>query len=105
MESGESGTSGASTVLSAAKQKSGTAIVFLMFPDDSSTEAEYETLKKDAAPQGGGQTVDSATYNRYIVTNGELYYNIIRMNDTIIDAKANATDKSEVDNFIKAIKY
>ena len=100
-----SGYAGATKAIDATKTESDTQIVFIQYPDDDSAQTEYQTLKKQAAPNGGGNTVDSATYNRYIVTNGELYYNIIRMDSTLLFCQATDTNKDEVDNFVKAIKY
>ena len=95
----------ASKAISAAKSESDTQLVFLQYSDDSDAQDEYQALKKQAAPNGGGNSVDSATYNRYIVTNGELYYNIIRMDSTLLFCQATDTNKDEVDSFVKAIKY
>lgn len=105
VETGAGGSSGVTTYLTATKPESETTVDFLLLQNDSSAEEQYASLKKNAAPNGGGKAVDSATYNRYIVTNGELYYNIVRMDNTIIYAKSDLTNQDEVDNFIKAAKY
>ena len=102
---GSPSASGATPSVAATKDESDTEIDFYLFPDGNTAQQQYETLKQSAAPNGGGTSTDSSAYNRYVLTNGELYYNIIRMDDTLIYCQATVTNKDEVDNFIKAIKY
>lgn len=87
------------------KSGTDTKIVYLSFSDNSSARDQYASLKEDAAPSGGGDAVDSDSYNKYTVTNGELYYTIARIDNTVIYCKTTTTHKDEADNFMKAVKY
>ena len=91
--------------LTATKAESDTAITFTVFKDGSSAADQFSAQKKTASPSGGGQSVDSATYSRYTVTNGELYYVIVRMDSTLLSCQAKITNKDEADNLVKAAKY
>ena len=39
------------------------------------------------------------------MTNGELYYVIVRMDSTLLSCQAKVTNKDEADNLVKAAKY
>lgn len=91
--------------LTATKAESDTTITFTVYKDASSAEEQFSAQKKTASPSGGGQSVDSATYNRYTVTNGELYYVIVRMDTTLLSCQSTVTNKDETDNLVKAAKY
>lgn len=91
--------------LTATKSESDTTITFTVFKDGSSAADQFSAQKKSVSPNGGGQSVDSATYSRYTVTNGELYYVIVRMDSTLLSCQAKVTNKDEADNLVKAAKY
>lgn len=91
--------------LNAEKDNSDTKISFLTFSDASAAQGKYSDLKKTVSPSGGGSTVDSASYNKYTVTNGEIYYTLIRMDTTILYCQTTVTHKDEINNLIQALKY
>lgn len=100
-----SDTSGAKTGLNAEKSDTDTQISFLVFSDESSAQEDYETMKSGIAGESSPGSVDSATYNKYIAQKGELYYTVVRMNDTILYCKGTVANKDEIDSFVKEIKY
>lgn len=101
----QTASAGAAKELTAAKDGSDTTITFFTFSDSSSAEQEYVTMKQDLTASGGSSTVDSATYNKYVAQNGELYYTLIRMDSTILSCKGTVDKKSEIDSFVSKIKY
>ncbi len=93
--------------LTATKEEAGTELVFISFKSDSAAESLYTSLKKsisEGAP-ATGKTLDSATYNKYTLANGELNHTLARMDATLVYGKANSTNQDQVDEFFKAIKY
>ena len=94
-----------SKYLIASKKGSDTKIVYLSFEGSSSAHDRYVAAIGDLIPSGGKDTVDSDTYNKYSVSNGELYYTIARMDATVIYCTTTVSKKSEADGFMKAMKY
>ncbi len=98
---------GVDKVISATKSESGTEIVYLSFKTDSSAEDMYKTIKENISKgtSGTSHTLDSASYCKYTLVNGELNHTLARMNKTIVYGKATTSVKDQVDNFFKTIKY
>lgn len=76
----------------------------------TSTEAAAQELynsMKESISVGNSKpkNVDSSTYSKYVVTNGEIYSVLVRVDKTVIYAKATSSSKAMVDKFISAIKY
>ena len=95
----------AQETVQATNSKTSTILVFLSYSDGDSAQASYTALKKQFAPNGGGSAVESDTYSKYTVTVGELFYTLVRMDDTVIYGKATLPNEQEVENFFKTIKY
>lgn len=96
--------SGATKSFAATKSKSDTQIIYYTFSSDSGSQSWYSTVKSGLT--GSGKTVvDSDSYNKYSLTNGEIYYLLVRMDNTGILCKTTVSNKSEADNFINSIKY
>lgn len=79
---------------------------FVIAESDAAAQDVYNSMKdsikvKDSKPQ----TIDSSTYSKYVVTNGELYYVLARIDKTVVYAKAMTSNKATVDKFFNAIKY
>lgn len=93
--------------LTATKEEAGTELVFISFKTDAAAESLYTSLKKNISDGAAatGKTLDSATYNKYTLVNGELSHTLARMSSTIVYGKANSTNQDQVDSFFKAIKY
>lgn len=96
---------GAGETVRMVNAKTSTELVFLSFSDGDSAQAAYTALKKQFAPNGGGKAVESATYSKYTVTVGELFYTLGRMDETVVYGKATTANQKEVEDFFKAIKY
>lgn len=91
--------------LTAAKENSDTQISFSQFADASAAEESYASLKQSLTVTGGKNTVDSDSYNKYTAQNGEIYYTLVRMDNTLLFCKGTLEKKSEIDSFIQSIKY
>ncbi|WP_326974912.1 hypothetical protein [Caproicibacter sp. BJN0012] len=91
--------------LTAAKSDSDTQITFTTFSDASAAQEQYASLKESLKATGGTSTVDSDSYNKYTAQNGEIYYTLVRMGDTLLNCKGTVGKKDEIDNFVKEIKY
>ena len=100
-----SNSAGAQSYLSAVKSGTDTQISFLLFPDESAAQEQYETMKGDIAEESSPGSVDTATYNKYVAQKGELYYTVVRMDDTVLYCKGTVAKKDEIDGFVSAIKY
>ncbi len=79
---------------------------YVLAASDSSALEIYNSMK-DSIGTGGGkpQTIDSSSYSKYVVTNGEMYYVLARVDKTVVYAKSTASNKANVDKFFNAIKY
>ncbi|WP_411675795.1 hypothetical protein [Caproicibacter sp.] len=91
--------------LVASKSDSDTQITFAVFTDSTSAQQKYASLKKSLTVTGGESTVDADAYNKYTAENGEIYYTIIRMDNTLLDCKGTIAKKDEIDSFVKTVKY
>lgn len=89
----------------ATKSDTGTEISYMLFASNSAAEQSYLTVKKSISAGVTGKTLDSATYNKYTLVNGELSHTLVRMDSTIVYAKTTASHQNEVQAFMDAIKY
>lgn len=90
--------------LAATKSNSDTQIFYLTFSSAANAQSWYSSQKNGLS--GTGKTVvDTDTYNKYNLTNGEIYYLLARMDDTAVFCKTTVAKKSEADNFVSSIKY
>jgi uncharacterized lipoprotein YehR (DUF1307 family) len=94
-------------LISATKSEAGTEIIFVSVKTDSAAEDMYKSIKTSISKDTSGTTsnLDSATYNKYTLVNGELNHTLVRMNKTIVYGKANTSVKDQVDSFFKTINY
>ncbi len=95
---------GAEKELSAAKDGSDVQVAFTDFGTAADAMSAYSAVK-EGLPSAGGKTLDTDAYNRYAVTNGEIYYALVRMDHTVLSCKAAASKKKDVDALVSAIKY
>ena len=73
---------------------------------ESSAQEIYNSMKESiSVGNGNPKNVDSSSYSKYVVTNGELYYVLVRVDKTVIYAKTTSSNKATVDKFFSAIKY
>jgi hypothetical protein len=98
-------TDGAEDLFIASSDSSYTQFRFLTFSDASSAMEGYKSLKEATFHSDGESTVDSDAYNKYTAQNGEIYYTLIRMDNTVLDCKSTTSKKDEIESFVKAIKY
>lgn len=93
--------------LSAVKNETGTELMFISFKTDASAAEMYSTIKSSITEGTSGTTtnIDSSSYNKYTLINGELHHTLTRMGSTIVYGKTTSTYKNQVDDFLKAIKY
>ncbi|MFU0832067.1 MAG: Lipoprotein [Oscillospiraceae bacterium] len=93
------------TSLVASKSDSDTKITFTVFSDSATASKEYISQKKSLAVTDGDNTIDSDAYNKYTAQSGEIYYTLIRMDNTLLFCKGTVAKKDEIDSFVKTIKY
>jgi hypothetical protein len=93
--------------LSAVKSETGTEIIFISFKTDDAAESMYTSVKSSITKDTNGtaKTLDSATYSKYTLVNGELSHTLTRMGTTLVYGKATTTHQNQVDDLMKAIKY
>ncbi len=93
--------------VSAVKAESGTELVFILFKTDAEASEMYSSIKSSIASgtNGTAKNIDSSTYNKYTLLNGELSHTLARMNTTIIYGKTTSAHQNQVDDFFKTIKY
>jgi hypothetical protein len=97
----------AEKVITATKSEAGTEIIYMSFKTDSAAENMYKQLKESISQgtSGTSTTLDSTSYCKYTLVNGELNHTLARMNKTIVYGKATTSVKDQVDSFFQAIKY
>lgn len=82
-----------------------TKVAFMTFPSEATAQNWYSTRKSKIATSGGGDSLDADTYRKYTLTNGELYYVLVLMGDTVIDAETTTSQASQIDSLVKAMNY
>lgn len=107
VEEGTDSSASAETVLTATKSEAGTEIIYMSFKTDTAAENMYKKIKETISEgaSGSSTTLDSASYCKYTLTNGELNHTLARMNKTIVYGKATTSVKDQVDSFFQSIKY
>ncbi len=104
VETPSSDNSGATKSLGATKDGTDVEVDYHQFSDATSAENWYGQAK--GSLQGTGKNVvDSDAYSKYTVTNGEIYYVLVRMDDTALVCKSTTAKQSVVDGFLKTLKY
>jgi hypothetical protein len=79
---------------------------YVLTASDSSALEIYNSMKNSIETGGGTpQPIDSSSYSKYVVTNGEMYYVLTRVDKTVVYAKSTSSNKANVDKFFNAIKY
>ena len=93
--------------VSATKAETGTELVFISFKTDAAAEETYNSVKSNISTgtSGTSKTLDSSSYCKYSLVNGELDHTLARMGSTIVYGKTTTTHQNQVDELFKAIKY
>jgi len=91
----------------ATKSESGTEILFISYKTEAAAQEMYTTIKSKISDgtSGTSTNLDSSSYCKYTLVNGELNHTLSRMGATIVYGKATTTVKDQVDSFFKTIKY
>lgn len=106
------------TVTDATEQMTGTKS-FLAATNDKGGELDYAALADESAalklynsvkssiPAGDSKptSLDSTPYAKYTVTNGELYYRVSRVSNTVIYGKCLTSNQAELDKLLDSIHY
>jgi predicted esterase YcpF (UPF0227 family) len=74
------------------------------FASDQSAQSDYISRKEELS-SSGKTVIDSDNYNKYTLTNGELYYVLVRLGDTVLDCQTTTSSQKEAENFISSLKY
>lgn len=90
--------------LSAVKDGSDTQFNFLTFDTPTHAQSWYFS-QKDSLPAGGQTLVDSDSYNKFTLSNGEIYYVLVRMDNTFLSCQTTVSKADEVGSFLSSIKY
>lgn len=91
--------------LVASKSDSDTQITFTVFADSSTASQKYASKKKSITVTDEGSIIDSDAYNKYTAQGGEIYYTLVRMDNTLLFCKGTVAKEDEIDSFVKQIKY
>lgn len=93
--------------LTAVKSETGSELVYILFATQSEATEMYSSVKTSISEgtNGTATNVDSSSYSKYTLVNGELHHTLTRMGSTIVYGKTTSTYKTQVDDFFKAIKY
>jgi hypothetical protein len=93
--------------LSAVKSDSGTELIFISFKTEAAASEMYANVKSSISEgtSGTAKNVDSSSYNKYTLLNGELHHTLARMGSTLVYGKTTSAYKNQVDDLFKAIKY
>lgn len=93
--------------VTAIKSETGTEIMYISFKTEAAAEKLYNSVKTGVTEgtNGTSKTLDSATYCKYSLVNGELDHTLARMGSTVVYGKTTTTHQNQVDDLFKAIKY
>lgn len=99
-----SDSSGAEKSLTAAKDGTDVTVDYHKF-SDTSTAAGWYSERKSTLTGSGKNVVDSDAYSKYTVTNGEIYYALVRMDNTVVFCQTTISKQSAADSLLKALHY
>lgn len=89
-----------------ASNENGNELHYAALADDSSALKLYNSFKSSIQTGNNKPSnVDSTPYAKYTVTNGELYYRVSRVNNTVIYGKYQATNQKALDKLLDSIHY
>lgn len=98
--------SGAAKSLTATKDGTDVEVDFHQFSDAPAAESWYGQQKTLMASAGSGKNVvDSDAYSKYTLTNGEISYELVRMDNTVIFCKTTTAKQNVADSLLKSLKY
>lgn len=81
-------------------------LVYTSFTTQSGAQTFYNAMKSSiVAGDNKPQNIDSSAYSKYIVTNGEIYYVLVRLEKTVIYGKTTISNKAALDKYFNTIKY
>ncbi len=100
-----SDSSGASKSLTATKDGTDVEVDFHQFADAASAQNWYAEQKNTLTDGSAKNVVDSDAYNKYKLTNGEIFYEIVRMDNTAILCKTTTAKQSTAEGLLKSIRY
>lgn len=83
-------------------------IDFAVCKDQETATTTYNGLKEYIGePKTAERTtnVDSAAYSKYTVENGELYFVIARIEDTVLYGTGKLAQRNKMDELLSAIQY
>ena len=82
-------------------------IDFAVCKDQQTATTTYNSLKDYMGSPQNAKTsnVDSAAYSKFTMENGELYFVLTRIEDTVFYGSGKLAQRSKMDELIQAIKY
>lgn len=88
-------------------QEAGMEIDFAVCKDQQTAVDTYNSIKNNIKMTDLAKTknVDSSAYSRYTVENGEIYYVVVRLEDTVALGKGKIIHQNKMNTLFDSIKY
>lgn len=88
-------------------QEAGMEIDFAICKDQQTAVDTYNSIKNNIKMTDLAKTknVDSSAYSRYTVENGEIYYVVVRLEDTVALGKGKIVHQNKMNTLFDSIKY
>ena len=79
-------------------------VSYVEYGSSADAQGAYATMKKSIEAEGAS-VVESDSYCKYTVTNGEMYHVIIRSGATLVYGKTPASGQSSLDQLVSDLDY
>mgnify|MGYP005781154207 FL=1 len=79
-------------------------ISYVEYGSSADAQGAYATMKKSIEAEGAS-VVESDSYCKYTVTNGEMYHVLIRSGATLVYGKTPASGQSSLDQLVSDLDY
>lgn len=79
-------------------------VSYVEYGSSADAQGAYATMKKSIEAEGAS-VVESDSYCKYTVTNGEMYHVLIRSGATLVYGKTPASGQSSLDQLVSDLDY
>lgn len=79
-------------------------VSYVEYGSSADAQGAYATMKKSIEAEGAS-VVESDSYCKYTVTNGEVYHVLIRSGATLVYGKTPASGQSSLDQLVSDLDY
>ena len=80
-------------------------VSYVEYGSSADAQGAYATMKKSIGSEGASVVVESDSYCKYTVTNGEMYHVLIRSGATLVYGKTPASGQSSLDQLVSDLDY